>query len=92
MGAEADPMGGLSNLADAMLVFACGLLIAIVAHWNVDLSVTEILEQEKLTEVDEVESMSEEMVNGSQYNERGTVYEDPATGTLYLLEPATNGE
>ena len=87
LGEGADPMSGISNLVDAMLVFACGLLIALVVYWNVDLTVTEILEEEKLTEVDEVKELSEEMVNGTAYAERGTVYEDPNTGDLYLLEP-----
>ena len=87
LGEGEDPMSGLGNLSDAMLVFACGLLIALVVYWNVDLTVTQILEEEKLTEVDEVEELSEEMVNGTAYTERGTVYEDPNTGELYLLEP-----
>ena len=34
---EEDPTSGLSNLADCMLVLACGLMVALVVAWNVDL-------------------------------------------------------
>ncbi|MCC8123191.1 MAG: DUF2149 domain-containing protein [Oscillospiraceae bacterium] len=30
-------MGSVANLSDIMLVFACGLMVAIVAFWNIDL-------------------------------------------------------
>ena len=33
-----NPMDGMANLADVMLVFACGLLIALIASWNVDIN------------------------------------------------------
>jgi len=40
-------MDGMGNLADLMLVLACGLMIAIIAFWNVDLSkVNEIQQNE----------------------------------------------
>lgn len=32
-----DPMENTANLADVMLVFACGLMIAIVSFWDIDL-------------------------------------------------------
>jgi len=34
---ESDPMESTANLADVMLVFACGLMIAIVTFWDIDL-------------------------------------------------------
>lgn len=33
---ESNPMDGVANLADIMLIFACGLMIAIIMFWNVD--------------------------------------------------------
>ena len=33
-----NPMENLANLADVMLVFACALMIAIITHWNVDIT------------------------------------------------------
>lgn len=33
---EVDAMAGVANLADVMLVFACGLMAAVILNWNVD--------------------------------------------------------
>ena len=32
------PMEGVGNMADAMLVFACGLIVALILSWNVDVT------------------------------------------------------
>ena len=32
------PMEGVGNMADAMLVFACGILLALIMSWNIDVS------------------------------------------------------
>ena len=37
---DINPMESVANLADVMLVFACGLLIALIAAWNVDVTRT----------------------------------------------------
>ena len=39
---EVDAMSGLANLSDVMLVFACGLMAAVIQNWNVDLSKTRV--------------------------------------------------
>ena len=39
---EVDAMSGLANLSDVMLVFACGLMAAVILNWNVDLSKTRV--------------------------------------------------
>lgn len=85
---EPDPMSASANATDAMLVFACGLLLALVSYWNLDLpQIREVVQEEQLTEVTDVEVTQDELsANGSTYDERGTVYEDPETGKLYLLE------
>ena len=36
-GEDISPMSGLSNLSDAMLVLALGILVALVVHWNVNI-------------------------------------------------------
>ena len=33
-----DPMNYVSNLSDAMLVLAVGMMLALIVHWNVDIS------------------------------------------------------
>ena len=35
---DVDPMSSMSNIGDVMLVFACGLMVALVVAWNVDLA------------------------------------------------------
>ena len=37
-GESVDPMNYLSNLSDAMLVLAVGIMLALIVHWNVDIS------------------------------------------------------
>ena len=35
---EQNPMEGVANLVDAMLVLACGLMMAIISFYNVDIN------------------------------------------------------
>ncbi len=88
---DADPRVGLVNLADVMLVFACGLMVALVVNWNIKLpQFSEIQEAQDLSEVnqDDIDSMAQNMLNGSGtgYQQKGIVYEDPTTKKLYMLE------
>ena len=36
--APVNPMDSISNLADAMLVLAVGIMLALIINWNVDIS------------------------------------------------------
>lgn len=86
---DVDPRVGLVNLADVMLVFACGLMLALVVHWNVNVSNVTEMDQQDMTEIDQsnVENMADNMTgSGSNYNELGRVYQDPTTGKMYLLQ------
>ena len=51
---EQNPMEGVANLVDAMLVLACGLMMAIISFYNVDINGTntkaEELKQEQRSE------------------------------------------
>lgn len=90
---DADPRIGLVNLADVMLVFACGLMLALVSRWGVNLSTVEEMDSSNMQEIEDVQSMIDEMQSGGGgYDERGKVYQDPETGTLYLLEPEETGQ
>jgi hypothetical protein len=86
---EVNPMAHVSNMVDAMLVFACGLLLALITYWNLELpDVTQIQKEEEMTEVEDVEDITENIESdGTSYNELGTVYEDPETGIMYLIQP-----
>lgn len=80
-------MGSVANLVDAMLVFACGIMLALIAHWNIQLpTVTEVLQQSEVTEVNDVSTITNNATgDGTSYTELGTVYKDPTTGKLYML-------
>lgn len=85
---EVDPMASLANIGDIMLVFACGLMTALVIAWNVDLgqfSQVEIGEEEAIPTPEANNQVVEG--GGSTYVERGVVYQDAETGKYYLIEP-----
>lgn len=88
---DADPRVGLVNLADIMLVLACGFMVALVVRYGVNLSASsEVSVQAEMSEIDQstIDALADQMENGSgsNYTERGMVYEDPTTGQLYMIE------
>ena len=95
---EEDPMAGTSNLVDAMLVIAVGLLIFVVISWNMQSVVfqdnpqQQVIEQSSpdVTEVEEGQVLNETPdtsdSSGQGYMEMGTVYKDPSTGKLIMVE------
>ena len=78
---DINPMESVANLADVMLVFACGLLIALIAAWNVDVTKTPY----KVTDMKEGAGQHEE-VKVEDLQEMGHVYKDPETGKMYVIE------
>lgn len=80
------PMDGVANLSDAMLVFACGLMIAIAVNWNVDLKVQKVdVEPEEAVTEDEINEIVSDSSDDSTYKEMGKVYMDPETGEMYMV-------
>ena len=73
-------------------VFACGLMAAVILNWNVDLSKTrvEILQREQMQELDNAEEMEQDIQSSSSFEQKGTVYEDPETGKLYVVMPKSS--
>ena len=84
---EIDPMAGVSNLADVMLVFACGLMVALVLRWNVDLGSVGKVDPNTLQDISGSQQITEEALQGDRYQSEGTVYRDTQTGQLYIVTP-----
>lgn len=83
------PMEGVGNMADAMLVFACGILLALIMSWNVDISERGEISTQNPTkyEVDNIgEEKAEEIDPAEGLEQMGTVYRDPETGKYYVIE------
>lgn len=97
---EEDPMAGTANLVDAMLVIALGFLVFIVISWNMQGVIFSDMDQEQREAIMEAISEVAEVTQGEQldstpdisdesgngYTEMGTVYKDPKTGKLIMVE------
>jgi len=83
---DVDPMSSMSGIGDIMLVFACGLMTALVVAWNVNLS--EFQQVNVGEEIENVQDFNGEDVGGASatYIEKGVVYQDAETGQYYLME------
>jgi len=82
-------MDGLANLADCMLVLACGLMLSLIVSWNLDIAVDDTTtspDQNAVTAVDGMENSDINSIDeNSGYQEMGKVYKDPDTGKLYMV-------
>lgn len=89
---DVNPMGGVSNLADAMLVLAVGLMLALIIAGKVDVkeSVTRV-EKENMTEITDYDSVDQnevtEKLGEDGLEKKGSVYVDPDTGKMYIAVP-----
>jgi hypothetical protein len=88
---DLNPITGVANLADVMLVFACGLMLSLVSYWNLDLPTVSELNSSQMHEVSDVQDMQNDITSSnSAYSEVGTVYEDPHTGKLYVMRQSSD--
>ena len=82
------PMEGVGNMADAMLVFACGLLLALILCWNVSVDESGVITNSSSVNY-EISGMdgtvTQEIDANTQLEEMGTVYRDPMTGKYYVM-------
>ena len=87
---EINPLDGVVNIVDAMLVFACGLMLSLVIYWNVDIQgsgATQIEQGKDVTQIEQIkENLEKSQKDGDHYEKLGTVYKDPETGKMYMLE------
>lgn len=87
---EINPMDGVGNMADAMLILAVGIMLALIMNWNVDISGSQApVEVDQAKEVTDVENISgedlDEAASSSGLSELGKVYQDPETGKMYMI-------
>ena len=90
------PMNHISNMSDAMLVLAVGIMLALVINWKIDIKTqsdtnpeSDIVDEEDLEEYEfengkEVSDVTADDVE-SNYKKSGTVYTDTATGKTYVV-------
>lgn len=87
------PSEGIVNLADTMLVLACGLMMALLSFWNLDLSsmgAKQIAPQTDMTKIQDIQmQIQDSELEGAGYDNLGRVYQDPKTGQMYLLMDKT---
>ena len=92
---DVNPMEGVANLVDAMLVLSCGLMLALVINWNVDFgsagTTVEVNQNKEVTEIDGVTANGESVSSANGYQEMGMVYRDPETGKLYMVQQSGSG-
>lgn len=93
---DVNPMSYMSNLSDAMLVLAVGIMLAVVVAWNVDISTTAPNASVNMSEVEQLqdEVLEMDVTNQNTDNavsvddfglmEYGTVYMDEQ-GNLYVI-------
>ena len=87
---EINPLDGLSNLADVMLVFACGLMLALITYWNVDVagiaeSLVDVEQGQEVSEMAGLDGSGEQPAAKGGFEEYGKVYRDPVSGKLYMV-------
>ncbi|MBB3046961.1 hypothetical protein FHR99_001197 [Litorivivens lipolytica] len=87
---EEDPLGPLANLVDIILVFACGLIAALVSfspELQRHFAVQRELNLEVGRELPSVpQAVQEQLDGGEGYESLGQVYRDPETGKLILID------
>ncbi len=81
-GEDVNPNSYLTNLSDCMLVMAVGLLVALVAHYGVDLQSSE----QTITGTEVQMDANQDGRIDSNFEEAGSVYYDSSTGNYYMVE------
>lgn len=82
---EEEPLGPAANLVDIVLVFACGLIAALIAHSG-DLRETFERGGEEVVQGREIAELPTGVGrSGSGYQAVGRVYRDPQTGRLIMV-------
>lgn len=90
---DPSPMWGVSNMSDVMLVLAVGIMLALVANWNLDIETGTVKELDiKSAQMKELENFHTledeefaEKIKNSGLQELGSVYVEPKSGEMYVI-------
>ena len=86
------PMDYISNMSDAMLVLAVGIMLALIINWKIDISSSSAtseqasanVEESNMEDANQNTQVSVEDVENN-YVKSGTVYTDKETGKTYVV-------
>jgi len=85
---DINPMESVANLADVMLVFACGLILALITFWNVDVlgiaGAVEVQQGVEVTDMQGLDGEGQPLEDENPLEEYGTVYRD-SEGNFYMV-------
>lgn len=84
---NSNPLENLTNLFDVMLVFACGLMVALIMSLKVDVSRLDQAVIEYKSNSGGKATVEES--DGVSMEEVGTIYRDPETGKTYILDESS---
>ena len=87
-----NPMDGLGNLADAMLVLAVGIMLALIINWKVDItSVSPAIPEPEPTPEhipisrEDMQDAPADILDEETLKRVGALYYDEETGTYYAI-------
>ena len=81
---DVDPNSALVNLSDCMLVLLLGVIVALIAYYNVDLT-KETEPEEEIVGIQVNLDKNNDGAIDDAYQRRGSVYYDDSTGEYYFV-------
>ena len=88
--AGVNPMDGLGNLADVMLVLAVGIMLALIINWKVDITaVSPVIAEPEPEQIpisrEDLQDTPADALNEENLQRIGALYYDEETGTYYAI-------
>lgn len=86
---DINPMATVSNLVDAMLVLAVGIMLALIVSWNLNIAENgqvndNARKEDALTDFTE-EDIENSDTKSENLEKQGNVYYDPETDKYYII-------
>ena len=84
-----NPMEGLGNLADAMLVLAVGIMLALILNWKLDITAISAETQPETEQIpieeSELNDADKQTLDEDAMQRVGALYYDEETGMYYAV-------